>query len=465
MILIRFLRRPGVLTSGLFCLAAAGFNTVVFAADMQPEMKMDMSADQAQGSFHCGAMEYYNPPTMMCMPYAMPDMSASMAMVHGNAFLTGITEQGPRGRRDIAVPNWVMADIGRSAGDRHYFNIELMATVEKWTFPNQGYPELLQQGEEDADHNPFIDAQHPHSSPIMGLTASDTYWLGNGNDILKLSFAPRGESTDGPIAFMHRTTGMVNPDAPLGHHIGQDVGHITSTVLGAQLEKDSNIFEFSAFHGEEPQPELVDLPVAAIDSYAARYTRIFTTAQGSARWMAMGSFAYVKHPESGVEADLIPYVLRYSASVYTDLQLCPDLSFENTLIFGAITNYDQVNALYSVNEEFLFQRLKDRLWGRVEVLQRAPSQLDIEVTGLDPLQPKWVTAVTLGYTHTLLRWGSDLTTTEQALPTSMSDRLELAAGISGTKDFLPADYQPTYGGNPWTGKVFLQLGGMKMGMN
>jgi hypothetical protein len=272
--------------------------------------------------------------------------------------------------------------------------------------------------------------------------------------------APRGESTDGPIPFMHRTTAMVNPDAPLGHHIGQDVGHITSTVLGAQLQKGANVFEFSAFHGEEPQPELVDLPIGAIDSYAARYTRTF-----SPRWMAMGSFAYVKNPEGDAETTFVPYVLRYSASVYADLQLGPSVSFENALIFGAITRYDGVNALYSFDEEFLFQRLSDRLWGRVEVLQRAPSQLDIVSANLNPLQPEWVSAITLGYTRTFLRWGDPLVATSQALPNSMTDRLELAAGISGTKDFLPSDFQSTYGGNPWTGKVFIELSGMKMSMN
>jgi hypothetical protein len=455
------LKRLQPVRSSLFVLLAVGLiATSALGADEMGEM----ASERAQGSFVCGGMQYYNAPSMMCMPFTMPDMPMSMAMVHGNAFLTGITEQGPRGRRDFAVPDWVMGDLGRSVGDRHYLNVELMATAEKWLYPDAGYPELLQQGETNSNGQPFIDAQHPHSSPIMGLTLSDTYWLGegpgSGNNVLKLSVAPRGESTDGPIPFMHRTTGMINPDAPLGHHIGQDVGHITSTVLGAQLQQGANVFEISAFHGEEPQPEAVDLPIGAIDSYAVRYTRVF-----SPRWMAMGSFAYVKNPEGDVESSFVPYVLRYSASVYTDLQLSPGISFENSLIFGAITRYDGVNALYSFDEEFLFQRLRDRLWGRVEVLQRAPSQLDIVAPNLDPLQPKWVSALTLGYTRTLLRWGDPLASSAQALPNAMNDRLELAAGISGTKDFLPSDFQPTYGGNPWTGKIFIELSGMKMSMN
>ena len=46
----------------------------------------------------------------------------------------------------------------------------LMGTTELWTYPRRRYPELLQVGEERSDGSPCIDAQHPHSSPIMGLT-------------------------------------------------------------------------------------------------------------------------------------------------------------------------------------------------------------------------------------------------------------------------------------------------------
>src|SRR6185312_14267064 len=184
-------------------------------------------------------MTYWDITQGMCEPLAMPGMPMKMAMLHGNIFGTRVWQQGPRGRDAWASTSMVMGDLGTSVGERHYLSAEVMLTAEKWTFPDQGYPLLMQIGEQNSQGTPFIDAQHPHSSPIMGLSFSDTITLENGKDFLKFSFAPRGESTDGPVAFMHRATGMVNPDAPLGHHIGQDVGHITSTVLAGALKLGS----------------------------------------------------------------------------------------------------------------------------------------------------------------------------------------------------------------------------------
>src|SRR5262249_40495780 len=146
-----------------------------------------------------------------------------MMMFHMNTFGVYTSESGLRGRHEVSAPNMFMADLFKPVGTMHLLGIEFMGTLEKWTYPEAGYPELLQVGERNASGQPFVDAQHPHSTPIMGLTLSDTLALGDKKQ-LKLFAAPRGESTEGPVAFMHRVTGMVNPDAPLGHHIGQDVG-------------------------------------------------------------------------------------------------------------------------------------------------------------------------------------------------------------------------------------------------
>jgi len=230
-------------------------------------------ASHQQGKAHpmgpgdCGDMEVWDYSMGMCMPLPMKDMPMRMAMFHGNTFFTQSWAERPRGKDAFSVPNMFMLDVGTSVGDRHYLNLDFMGTVERWTFPESGYPELLQTGEEREDGTPFIDAQHPHSSPIMGLTLSDTISLGHRKDHLKFWFSPRGQSTDGPIAFMHRSTGMVNPDAPLGHHIGQDAGHITSTVFGGAIRLSDTTLEASAFHGEEPKPTKVDLPMGKPDSY------------------------------------------------------------------------------------------------------------------------------------------------------------------------------------------------------
>lgn len=393
---------------------------------------------RATGPAACAEMEVWNFGMGMCMPVAMKDMPMRMAMLTYNSFLTQTAQEGPRGRNTLTLPNMFMVDVGSTVGDRHYVNLDFMGTLERWTFPDAGYPELLQVGESNDAHQPYIDAQHPHSSPIMGLTLSDTISLGEGRDHAKIWFAPRGETTDGPIAFMHRPTGLVNPDAPLGHHIGQDVGHITSTVLGASLHVGGTTLEASTFNGTEPEPTKVDLPMGTMNSYASRLIQEF-----SPRVYAMVSAAYVKSPEPH-EPDL-DHLWRYSASVYSEHDLASGWKFQNAFIYGLVNFYDHTGALNSFNEEFWFHRDRSHIWSRIESLQRTAGEL--QISSASPNEARWVTAVTLGYTHRL----------------ASLDESTLGLGTSVTKDLLPSEFQDAYGGNPLTAKIFLQFGGMKMG--
>ena len=385
----------------------------------------------------CGAMEVWDIGMGMPMPYPMARMPMSMMMVHGNGFLTLIAEEGLlKGRSEIAAPNMFMADLGTTSGGGHYFNLDVMLTAELWTIPKNGYPELYQIGENQADGTPFIDAQHPHSSPLMGLTLSDTIALADGDKShLKLFIAPRGESTDGPIAFMHRATGMFNPDAPLGHHIGQDVGHVSSSVIGESLKLGGFHLEASLFHGLEPNPTQVDLPLGSPDSCGFRLIQEF-----SPDFTLMASYAFVNNPEPG-----IPNAERYSASLYSRASFGDEWAFRNTLIYGLVTHIDNASLLSSVLEEFLIGDSKTHFFGRVEVLQRTPNQLGI--TGLpDPDKGRWMTAISLGYSHQLASW----------------DGWELNCGAMATNDQSPPEFADAYAGNPLTYKFFFQLGGMGM---
>jgi len=386
----------------------------------------------------CSEMETYDPSMSMCMPRAMDAMPMSMLMLSGNGFLVGSAETGNRARNTFYSPNMFMVDIGTSLGNSNYLNLDYMGTLERWTVPDAGYPELLQIGEENNQGVSYIDAQHPHSSPIMGLTLSDTINLGGGKNNLKIFAAPRGEATDGPVAFMHRPTGMVNPVAPLGHHVGQDVGHISSSILGESLKLYSTHLEFSTYHGTEPKPQNVDLPLGSLNSYSFRLIE-----EIDPNFLAMVSYAYVSNPEPDSTGP--PFVNRYSASIYNTFPLSNRWAFNNSLIGGIIAGYDQAATLTSFTEEFLFKGDHPRVWGRVETLQRTPNELQL-LTGTDGNAGQWVTALTVGYSHKIAMWES----------------AELDLGASFTADLLPQDYQSAYGGNPFSALAFLQLEGMKM---
>lgn len=78
--------------------------------------------------------------------------------------------------------------------------------------------------------------------------------------------------------------------------------------------------------------------------------------------------------------------------------------------------------------------------------QRSASELAISGTNY-PLDPKWVTALTAGYTYDFWKFGMG----------------KLGAGLSVTKNFLPTEFRGAYGGDPWSGRVFIQITGMTMG--
>jgi hypothetical protein len=387
--------------------------------------------DAMSSPHRCAPGFYYYLAMSMCLPRPRAAGDAwVMPMV--NAFFVDSGQEGPRGVHQVAAPNSVMTNAGVDVSSWSRLELDLMLTFERWTLPQRGYPLFFQIGELNEQGTPYVDAQHPHSSPLMGLTLSTVLSFDRSSTkLLRLSFAPRGASTDGPIPFMHRPTGMVNPDAPLGHHIGQDAGHISSTVFAAGLYAGGTIFELSAFYGREPEPARVDLPLGVPDSFAARLSQIFP------RVLTLSaSFAYVR--------DLDTDASRISVSAYTEHTLSSRWRAHTAFIWGGITHFEGAGFTESLAGELLFFDASNAFWGRLEALQRSAAQL--EVVASRPNDLAWVGAVTLGYTRRVATvWDFDF-----------------AVGGSATLSFVPQEFHDAYGGYAlFTARLFLELRGMK----
>jgi hypothetical protein len=389
----------------------------------------------------CAADEYWSFGMSMCMPRPARRGEARF-MIMGALFLADAGVSGRRGTHDLAAPNWLMLDGGVDLARWNRLELDAMLTAERWTYPDSGYPLPFQVGEENEHGVPFVDAQHPHSSPLMGLTLTDVMSLSSTKlRIVRVWFAPRGESTDGPVAFMHRATGTVNPDAPLGHHIGQDVGHITSTVIGVSLTLPTTIVEASTFHGREPAPDAVDLPLGAPDSVGARVVQAL-----GGHYTAAASLAYVHDPEGtgGNEP-----VVRASVSAYGRWNLPHDWRAHATLIWGGISHYDGAAWLDSVTGEVLFTDWDNALWGRLEILQRTPAELAVAPLPARPNAPDWVGALTAGYTRKIVGVGP----------------VDFSVGASGTLGFVSDPFVDAYGGRTIvSGKLFVEARVIKMWM-
>jgi hypothetical protein len=331
-----------------------------------------------------------------------------------------------------------MFEAGRNVGQRQFVNIDFMGTTELWTYPRHGYPELLQVGEERGDGSPYIDAQHPHSSPIMGLTLSDTMGLADDRS-LKLSFAPRGESTDGPVAYVHRAAARDMPDAPLGHHVGQDAGHISSTVLAAQLSVKAWIIEASAYNGDEPEPTHVNLPLGPLNSGALRLIYAITPSH-----RVMGSAAEVKQMDPAFPG--MTSATRLSASLYDRFPLSGAWTVDHDFVVGSISWHPAGATLTSFLDEVTATSGQSDIWGRLEIVQRLGSELALPDTPamVASQDKRWVSALTVGYTYWAAR----------------SHGLELGIGTSLTADAIPAAWANAYGSQvPLTGRIIIQVRG------
>src|SRR5947207_2195132 len=167
----------------------------------------------------------------------------------------------PKSRRPKLTTSMAQRPIGEGT-----FGLRAMLSPDPFMGAN-GYPLLLATGETADGRTPLIDRQHPHDL-FMELAASYSYNLSSNSSVFLYAGLP-GEPALGPSAFMHRTSGMDIPEAPITHH-WLDSTHITFGVLTAGVVMDKWKIEASAFRGREPDQHRFDLEAPRLHSFAAR---------------------------------------------------------------------------------------------------------------------------------------------------------------------------------------------------
>jgi hypothetical protein len=188
-----------------------------------------------------------------------------MTMWHGLANLIYDDQGGPRGAAQTFSNSMLMV-MGRRELSDGDFGYRVMISADP-LMGRDGYPELFQTGESGNGATPLIDRQHPHNL-LMEAAATFTLDVGtHGAAFLYAGIA--GEPTLGPPAFMHRFSGMDNPEAPLSHH-WLDSTHITYGVVTAGYVWNRVKLEASSFNGREPDQDRYDIELRRPDSYSAR---------------------------------------------------------------------------------------------------------------------------------------------------------------------------------------------------
>ena len=355
-----------------------------------------------------------------------------MYMLHYNVFARYTSQdfsgKGSRGSNTFDAPNWLMFMGQRKAGHNGLFHFTTMFSLDRVTEGGNGYPLLFQSGEAYKG-SAIVDRQHPHDL-FSELSVSYAHAFSKKTDAF-IYLAYPGEPALGAVAFMHRSSALNNPDAPLSHH-WIDATHITFGVATVGVRAGKFKVEASSFTGREPDEERFDFDKPRFDSWSGRLS--YNPAKN---WALQVSHGYLNSPE-----ELHPGedVNRTTASATYSLPLQKDGSINATAIWGLnkTKGHDGENAFLA---EGSWRRKKLVLHGRYEFVQKSVEELSLDETayGHDAVFP--VNAFTAGFNYDLFSFG----------------KTKLAGGSQFTYYNADDKLSSLYGKNPMAVQVYLRL--------
>ena len=292
-----------------------------------------------------------------------------MYMVHGNFFVRydkqDIGHKGIRGDEGFDAPDMLMVMGQRQVGERGLFHFNTMLSLDAVFTGERGYPLLFQTGE-SADGVPLVDRQHPHDL-FSELSASYAYSINKKLDLSIYAGYP-GEPALGATTFMHRASGMDNPDAPLSHH-WIDATHITFGVVTLGLRYGKVKLEGSSFTGREPNEDRYDFDKLRFDSRSVRLWY-----NPNRNWSLQVSHGFIKSPEA-----LRPYedVYRTTASASYSIELSQEVFFSTTGLWGMNKERD-LNAAHAALLEADLRAGRLVAYLRYEWVQKSSEELNLD---------------------------------------------------------------------------------------
>jgi hypothetical protein len=216
-----------------------------------------------------------------------------MFMEHGFVNAIFDHQDGPRGADKTFAESMLMLMAQRDAGPGT-LGLRTMFSLDP-LMGKRGYPLLFQTGETADGVTPLVDRQHPHDA-FMELAASYSIPVGHDGAVFGYAGLP-GEPALGPPAFMHRFSGMRDPEAPLTHH-WLDSTHVTFGVATLGASAGPWKIEASSFNGREPDQDRWNIEVRGFDSWSARLSW-----NPSPHWAAQVSYGDLESPEQ-LEPDI-----------------------------------------------------------------------------------------------------------------------------------------------------------------
>ena len=343
-------------------------------------------------------------------------------MAHAQFNFVFDSQGGPRGGDKAFVGGMVMAMAQRPLGDGT-LGLRAMLSPDPFMGPG-GYPLLLASGETADGKTHLIDRQHPHDL-FMELAATYSRNLSDTASIFLYAGLP-GEPALGPPAFMHRTSGMDNPEAPITHH-WLDSTHITFGVVTAGVVASNWKLEASAFRGREPDQYRYDIEAPKLDSYSARLS------WNPTRELSMQvSYGRIRSPEA-LEA-LVDEERITASATYTQ-PFGDDNLWSGTFAWGRKILHPGETLDGFMLESALILKKTYTLFMRAERL--AETELHHDVPALHD-RVLMVNKVSVGGVYDFYR----------------TEHVRAGIGALVSKYALPSELKPLYGSDPTSGMIF-----------
>jgi plastocyanin len=402
-------------------------------------MRMSSSVDINTPMTQEGSGTSWIPASSPTYAYMKMFDDGAMLMLHGTLFARytsvgstrdlSVAGKGSKNRFD--APSMFMAMYSRPLTERSQLGLRAMVSLDPLIERGYGYPLLYQSGELYRG-DPIHDRQHPHDF-FSELAVTYSYKFNAKNSFFVYAGLP-GEPALGPPAFMHRLSGMDNPDAPISHH-WQDATHITWGVVTAGFNFGKFKIEGSAFKGEEPDENRWNFDAPRLDSFSARLSF-----NPNENWAFQISHGYLKNPEPS-EPEL-KILRRTTASAIYNKKFAGDRNWASSFVWGQ--NYGNGDRTNSFLFETNYQFFKNSIYGRIESVQKSGHEL---VLGHDDDHDLGhgifrVGLYSLGYVRDIVK----------------DKGIDVGIGAQATLYTNPSSLTPVYGGTTHGGwQIFLRF--------
>ena len=304
--------------------------------------------------------------------YAKTKMTSGggMWMFMGTAFIRytdvgssrNVSVAGKGDQNKFDAPSMLMAMYSHPIGEKSQFGFRVMASLDPILERGYGYPLLYQTGEQFAGQ-PIHDRQHPHDL-ISELAVTFSHKFDEKKSFYLYAGYP-GEPALGPPMYLHRTSGMNMPDAPIGHH-WQDATHITFGVLTAGYSFGKAKIEASAFNGTEPNENRYNFDKPRLNSFSGRFS--FNPTKN---WSLQVSHGYLKNPEP--LEPLVHVLHKTTASAIYNKKYDDNHNWASSFVWGQ--NYANGERSNSYLAESNYDFEKNAVFGRFETVKKSGQEL------------------------------------------------------------------------------------------